>query len=404
MLVLRLAWRNIGRNIRRTVIVVTAVAVGIAGVLLSISLNYGMVYQMLETAIATDLGHVQIHARGFVENPELRLRLEGGARDALRAVAAEPHVRDWAPRVRAEGLVSSPYASVGARLVAIDPEREARITLVADSIVAGSYLNDESRRVLIGEAMAKRLKVDVGAKIVISAQDLSGDLAGEAMRVGGIFRTSTREFDRGTLFMNLREGQALLGMGDDLSEIVIAARSRDDARLAADALSAGLTDLDVQRWDELRPMLVYMVEMTEQAAVFAYLAIFIAMAFGIANVLLMTVFERVREIGILMAIGLSRTRLVASVVCESVMVTMLGLVIGYALALAGWFLMRDGIDLGAFAEGLNAYGMASTMVPVLRAEDFTIPTVVALITALVASAWPALRAVRLRPAEAVRHR
>jgi ABC-type lipoprotein release transport system permease subunit len=404
MLVVRLAWRNIWRNTRRTGIVITAVAVGIAGVLVSMALNYGLVYTMLDTAISTDLGHVQIHARGYVDSPELSRMLPNDGRAALRAVEDEPRVAGWAPRLRSEGLVSSPYASVGARLVAIDPRREASVTLVADSMVEGEYFADEPRRVVIGQAMAKRLKVGVGDKIVISAQDLEGDLAGEAMRVGGLFRTASRELDRGTIFMRLEEAQAMLGVGVGLSEIVIDAGSRVEAEHLGDALAAALPTLDVQRWDELQPMLVYMLDATEQSAVFVYLAIFIAMAFGIANVLLMTVFERVREIGILMAIGLSRSRLVAMVVCESVFVTLVGLLVGYALAVAGWYWLRDGIDLGGFAEGLNAYGMASTIVPVLRIEDFTVPTAVAILTALLASAWPASRAVRLKPAEAVRHR
>ena len=134
-----------------------------------------------------------------------------------------------------------------------------------------------------------------------------------------------------------------------------------------------------------------------------YVTIFIAMAFGIANVLLMAIFERIREIGILLAVGLSRSRLVAMVIAESLFVTFLGLIIGFGFAGLFLFLLSDGIDLSAWAEGMNAYGMGTRIVPVLGLEDFTIPTAVALVTALLASAWPAIRAARLRPAEAVRH-
>jgi ABC-type antimicrobial peptide transport system permease subunit len=134
-----------------------------------------------------------------------------------------------------------------------------------------------------------------------------------------------------------------------------------------------------------------------------YVTIFIAMAFGIANVLLMAIFERIREIGILLAVGLSRSRLVTMVIAESLFVTFLGLIIGFGLAGLFLFLLSDGIDLSAWAEGMNAYGMGTRIVPVLGLEDFTIPTGVALLTALLASAWPAIRAARLRPAEAVRH-
>ena len=134
----------------------------------------------------------------------------------------------------------------------------------------------------------------------------------------------------------------------------------------------------------------------------SYLAIFVAMAFGIANVLLMAVFERVREIGVMMAVGLSRRRLVVTIIAESIVVTFIGVILGFTVALVTVAALQDGIDLSYFSEGLTAYGIGERIVPVLRVEDFTLPGAVALVTAAVASAWPALRAVRLRPAEAVR--
>ena len=164
-----------------------------------------------------------------------------------------------------------------------------------------------------------------------------------------------------------------------------------------------LPDRVVRRWDELQPLLRYMLDTMDQMAWGIYLTIFIAMSFGIANVLLMAIFERIREIGILLAVGLSRSRLVFMVVSESIFVTLVGLGIGFGLAGLCLVLLSGGIDLSAFSEGMAAFGMGTRIVPALGVQDLTIPTVVALITALLASAWPALRAVRLRPAEAVRH-
>ena len=119
----RMAWRNAWRNPRRTSVVVTAVAVGIAGVVLTMAVNYGMVVQMVETAISTELGHLQIHAAGFDQNPELAIRLEDGGREGAEALAALRGVEAWARRVRAEGLITSPRSSAGVRVVGIEPER-----------------------------------------------------------------------------------------------------------------------------------------------------------------------------------------------------------------------------------------------------------------------------------------
>jgi ABC-type antimicrobial peptide transport system permease subunit len=192
-------------------------------------------------------------------------------------------------------------------------------------------------------------------------------------------------------------------MDSGVTELVVVARSRDDAPGLQARLEAALPGREIRRWDELEPILASILTVMDQMAWGLYLTIFIAMSFGIANVLLMAIFERIREIGILLAVGLSRRRLVAMVVAESIMVTVAGLLAGFGLAGLCLFALSDGLDLSRFAEGLGSFGVGTHIVPVLTPNDFTIPAAVALLTALLASAWPAIRAARLRPAEAVRH-
>lgn len=399
----RLAWRNAWRNPRRTGIVVTAAAVGIGGVVLTMAVNYGMVLEMVETAIAAELGHLQVHARGFEEDPVLARRLEDGGAAGARALSELEAVRVWAPRVRGQGLVFSPRASVGVQVVGIDPERESEVSSLARSLVDGHYL-DGARRVLIGEALARRLTVGTGDKLVLSVQDLGGQLTGEAYRVGGVFRTPSRELDRGTVFLRLRESQRLLGLDGAISELVVLAKRRSDIPAIQQALRARLGDgVEVRTWEELQPLFVYLIESFDSMAWIMYAAVFIGMAFGIANVLLMTVYERMREFGIQMAIGLRSQRLVAMVVLESIVLTFVGLVIGLGAAVLCVWALADGIDLSRFSEGLSAYGIPTRIRPVIRVYDIVVPTLVALVTAIVSSLWPALHAIRFRPAEALRH-
>jgi ABC-type lipoprotein release transport system permease subunit len=402
-MILRLAWRNAWRNPRRTGVVVAAVSIGIAGALLTMALNFGMIYQMVETAIESDLGHIQVHAPGFDANPELSVRLPDGGRAAAARLEAQPGVRAVARRVRGEGLVSSPRASAGVRVVAVEPERESRITRIAESITAGSYLDGDARRVLLGGELARRLEVEIGDKVVLSVQDLSGELTGEALRVGGLFETPSAVLDESTLFLRLSEGQALFGLGDAVSEVVAVADRRSRVRELRERLAAELGDrAEVRSWEELQPALVYMIDVFDQTSWLIYAAVFVAMAFGIANVLLMTVYERTREIGIMRAIGFGRGRLVATLLAEAAVVTLVGLLLGFALALGSVAWLGDGLDLSYFARGLGKFGIGTRIVPVLRPSDFAIPVAVAGVTALLAAAWPAWRAVRLRPAEAVR--
>jgi ABC-type lipoprotein release transport system permease subunit len=400
----RMAWRNAWRNPRRTGIVVVAVAVGIAGSLLSMAINFGMVAQMVDTAIATELGHVQVHAPGFEDATQLEALLPDGGRAARVVLDELPGVRGWAARVESEGLVNSPRASAGVRVVAVQPEREKSVSLLSDSLVAGSWFDGRPRQVLIGEVLARRLQVGVGDKIVLSVQDAGGDLTGEAVRVVGLFRTPSRDLDQGAVFLTLKDAQRLFGLGQAVSEIVVVTDDRDDIPAVAQALKKSLGDhAEVRTWEQLQPLLVYLVDSFDVIGWYVYGAVFVAMAFGIANVLLMAVYERTREIGMLMAIGMSRRRVVVSVALESVLVTLFGIAVGVGVAVAGAFSLRDGIDLSAFAEGLTAYGVGTRIVPVMRAQDFVVPVVVGGLTALLASLWPALRAARLRPAEALRH-
>ncbi len=398
----RLALRNVGRNGRRTAVVLTGVSVGLGGMMLAMAVNYGMIFQMVESAIRTELGHVQVHGPGWEEQPGIEVRLPSD-RIPSDLEQRAPGLRAWAPRVRGEGLVYSPRASVGVRVVGIDPAREASVTVLADSMTQGVFLDGERRKVLVGERLADRLKVDVGAKVVLSAQDVSGEMTGEAFRIAGFFRTASRELDESAVFLRLDEARRLFGLGDEVSEVVLVAHAESGSGPLRDWLAAQAPQAEVRTWKEIRPFLVQIIDMFEQTGWVVYAAIFVAMAFGIANVLLMSVMERTREIGILSAIGMPADRLVAMVLAEALVVTLGGVALGAALGFGGTALLSDGIDLSTWGEGLESFGIPTRIVPVLPAHQLGIPIVIAIVTAVVASLWPAIRAVRTRPAEAVRH-
>ena len=198
-------------------------------------------------------------------------------------------------------------------------------------------------------------------------------------------------------------GQRLFGVPGEISELAFAARDKgalDETKLAIASVLGPAAR--VETWRELQPLLVAMIAMFDQVGWVVYAAIFVAMAFGIANALLMSVFERTREIGVLTAIGMPPTRMVAIVVAEAFVMVALGVASGFALGFGGVWFVRDGIDLSAFSEGLRAFGVPTRLVPVVRSGDVWAPVWVATATALLASLWPALRAVRTRPAEALR--
>lgn len=399
----RLAFRGLFRNPRRTTVVLATVAIGIAGSSLAIALNSGMAVQMVKTAIATELGHLQIHAAGFEADPELRLLLLDGGVRVTSAVEDAEGVQAWAPRIRGQGLMNSPRASVGVRVIAVEPRVEAQVSAYASSLVEGTWLGDSRGRAVMGVDLARRLRVGIGDKVVLTVQDLGGDLTGQALRVQGLFRTPSRVVNEATVLVRIDEAQQLFGLGRSVSEIVVIA---DRAQLVAslrEALTAALGPaVEVRSWRELQPLLVYMIAVMDQVAWVIYAGVFIAMAFGIANVLLMSIYERTREIGMMMAMGMRPSRVVLSVMVESLVVTGAGLGSGLAAGLLGVWLLRDGLDLSLYAEGLASFGVGSVIVPVVRSNDLLAPAVMALVASVLASSWPAIRAARLRPAEALR--
>jgi ABC-type lipoprotein release transport system permease subunit len=401
-MLLRMAWRNLWRNPRRTAVVLTAISVGIAGCILAMAINLGMVAGLIDTAIRSGLGHLQIHGSGWDASPELEVRLTDGGAGIAEALDDVPEIEHWAPRLRAQGLVASPRASVGVAIAGVDPEREAGVSVAAESVVSGEWLR-EPHRVVIGDKLARRLEAGVGSKLVVTVQDISGELTGQAFRVAGVIQAGSRELDEGVVFMRLVDAQALLGMGEAISEIVVVTNDRDRVAVIQRKLESSLgAASEVRSWEQLEPLLVYMVDTFDTMAWVIYAAVFIAMAFGIANVLLMSVFERTKEIGMMRAVGMSRARVVGMVVLESSFVTAIGLALGVLFALVGIWLLADGIDISAWADSLDAYGMESVLRPAFRPSDLAEPIVIGAITAVLSSLWPALRAARAKPADALR--
>jgi putative ABC transport system permease protein len=397
-----MAWRNLWRNPRRTGVVLTAIAVGISGCVLSMSINTGMVAGMVDTAIRGGLAHLQVHASGWDENPQLEVRLDDGGSEIAEALDGIPEIESWAPRLKAQGLVASPRASMGVAIMGVDPKLEAGVSIAVDSLTSGEWLG-QPRRVVLGYKLAARLEVEVGGKLVVSVQDIDGELTGQAFRVSGLLRSGAREIDDGVVFMRIEDAQRLLGMDHAISEIAIVTTDRDRVAVIQSKLEARIgAGPEVRTWEQLQPLLIYMIDSLDSVAWVIYAAIFIAMAFGIANVLMMAVFERTREIGMMRAVGMSRLRVVSLVVLESSFVTAIGLALGVGLAVLGVWLIGDGIDISAWGDSLDEYGVESMLKPSLKLQDLIAPLLIGAITAVLSSLWPALRAGRAKPADALR--
>ena len=411
LMLTKLAWRNIGRGWRRSAIVLSAIAVGLSACVLVVAWTKGMMFQMADNAIRMQLAHLAIQAVGYQQSPDVELNL-GSSGDRMLAIASAREGLHASARLRGEGLVQSARHSLRVAIFGVAPRAEAAVSVVPGALVAGRFLSDERVRgprqlppLAVGRAMAERLRGGLGDKVVLH---VPGEGGLGAFRVRGIFRTSSTEFDRTVAYMSLGDARRLFGV-EGVTEIAITLDRPEDSE-AVQAWLVGEAErvfgpgvVEVLRWQDREPRLATMLEFVAVTYPMFYGVVFVAMAFGIANALMMSVYERIREFGVMRSLGLDSRRLVALVLLESLVLTLAGtaLGLGIGLPLVEW-LSRVGIDMRGFSSALEGLGIGTTIYPVVDAEDVVTPIGLALVTGLLAALWPALKAVRLRPAQALR--
>ncbi len=404
-MLIKLAWRNIWRNYRRSLIILAAISVGLAGTVVSQGFMTGMGRQMVENAIGSHIGDLQIHRKGYHINPVIALTLSGGD-TLLKMVQATPGVRVAAPRVLNTGLASSPEASAGVLVVGIDPTLEPRITYISRRIVAGRYLETgDSLVVVIGKALARKLQVQLGEKVVLMGQSLGPELGSGAFRVVGIFETVSSSFDRGTVFVPIGAAQTMFSLGDRISEVVLRVTSQDRLAGVQRSLQSRLDPdrYEVLSWHDVAPILVKEYEVFQQFMYLFYLIIFVAVGFGVVNTMLMAVFERVHELGVLMAMGARPALVFRMILWESAFLGLLGVGTGNLVTFPLIAVLKArGVDLSIFADTLSGMGLGTLIYPFLTTTDVVGAAVAVVIITVAASVYPALKAARLRPVEAMR--
>jgi ABC-type lipoprotein release transport system permease subunit len=402
---LKIAWRNVWRNRRRSSIIIAAIALGLAGVIVYNALMIGMAVQMVENIVGTSLGDLEIHHRGFQESRALELTIDDPDR-VLHLVNETEHVQAAAPRVRAQGLVSSARATAGVEIIGIDPASEPLVSTIARSLVRGRFLRaDDEHAIYLGKALAEKLKVELGRKVVLMAQGLAPEMGSDAFRVVGIFKTASPDFDKATVYIPLTAAQRLLSLDGKISEVV----ARIDRQRNLEQVDAALeTELDpseyeVLTWKKMAPDLVGMKRLWEGMLYLFAGVIYIAMVFGVTNTMLIAISERTRELGVLLALGTRPGRLFRQILLETVLMGLVSVGIGGALSLGLiWWLALQGLDLGWFVHGLEFMGLSRIIYPALTSMNLLISGLSALIAAVLAALWPAWRAIHLAPVEAIR--
>ena len=388
----------------RSLVIILAISAGLTGGIFTVAMYNGLADQKLRTAIDTQTAHLQIHASGFQQNKDIRLYMENA--DAIQAEAESMSaVKALAPRLVATGMAATSNANAGVQLNGINPEKEKEVSTIYQSIVEGDYFGETKRnQVLISSRTAKKLKVGLNGKVIITMQDIHGEIVGAAFRVSGIFKTSHSMFDEANMFVRRQDLARILSMDGHTNEMAIRLHDIEAAASVQDELTTqfGPSDTDVQTWREIQPELAYITDATWQVNYLILIIILLALAFGILNTMLMAIFERVKEIGVLMAVGMSKWRIFLMIVMETVFLSLTGAAVG--MVISAWIVYatgQSGIDLSMFAQGLETVGLGSMIYPQLEPQFYGTLAIMVIIAALISSLYPAVKALRLKPVEAI---
>lgn len=404
-MILSIAWRNVWRNKVRSLIMIVAIALGLFAGVFTMAFMQGAVDSRVESATKTELAHLQVHAQGFLENNETDLYMPD-VNELVAKLKQQPDVRSVSYRLIAEPFIMAAHGTGGGKLIGVLPDEEKTVTDISDKVIDGTYLEKTSRMppLLIGEKLAKRLKLRVGSKVNIQMVDLNGDLSAKGFRICGIYRTNNTGYDEATLFARYQDLQKQLGIPDNTAhEIAITVTNGDDALLAKPNIQKAAENHEVMTWKEISPEMALLTDSMDQYMYVFILIILLGLCFGIINTMLMAVLERTKEIGMLMAVGMNKKRIFSMIILESVMLTLsggfLGILIGSGFTKI--FETRP-IDLSMFADGLQKYGYSTQIYTSLQSDTIVTITILVLITGMLSAIYPARKALKLNPAEATR--
>ena len=398
-LLLQLSVRNILRHKRRNGMLLAAIIVAVAAVVCMSAFIRGFQYDMADAAVANLTGHVKILAPGYRDDPNIRKSF--ALAETWRPDVDEEALAGWAARVRVPAVIMSERGTRGVQFVGIDPGQED-ISFIGSAAVDGERLADRSDgRILVGQALADQLETAAGRRLVIITQGADGLNREAGFRIAGLYDAEGTGLEKTFVFTGVTALQSMVG-ADVFTEISIRLRREPALFQLKASLMEFFTGLDVLNWQELEPQAAAMFVFADSAFFIWYFIMMGALVFGLVNTLVTSVMERVRELGMLRALGMRSRGVVAQVVLESSVLMMLGVAGGIT---GGWLIiqaMGDGLDLSQWAEGMEAFGLRGILQPVSLAKDVVLIGAMSVVLGVVASLYPALRIVRIKPLEALR--
>jgi len=402
------AWRNLWRHRRRSLITALAMAIGVALCMTMIAWTDGMYEEMFEIMVEQQLGHVQIHHPDYPSKGLVFDSLDG-RKTLLQQIDALPGTVAASPRIDGFALLGGETKSAGGQVVGIDPARHRQVSNVHERIVEGDFLSEAAgHEIIIGFKLAEEIEVGIGDEVVAVTQATDGSVGNDLYRIVGLFKTGDVGMDHSGGYIHIDDAESLLVLYDGAHGITVLTDHADNVESYSTALGAAVATgvVQVQPWWEASPKTAQMMGMRDFTAYFLLGIVFAVAAFGVVNTMMMSVYERTRELGVLRALGLSKGKLVWLVVLESFFLACLAATIGLALGgLLDWYVVVYGIDFsGSMPDGFSWEGVMldPVMRGTVRPQGIVLTVLAVFVVSILASLWPAWRATRLQPVTAIR--
>lgn len=404
-----LAWKNLWRNRRRTLITLAALSLSLMLVQGFHNLSFGVYDRMIDSGVRAGSGHIAVYRGDYAQSRNEKLSF--AADDLPERIAALPDVLAVLPRVYLPGLAQSSRESRGILLTGVDPQAELAVNPFLRHLPQERMLRSaDGRDALLGAKLMQELKLQPGDKFVVTVQNRDGELASDLFRIRGTVKTGIREVDRSLVMVGRQRAAALAGIPGQVQELAVILRQAGDEDRVLPRVAALVADrpqLHALSWQQAMPNLANAIRLDYASQQFIFVVILLIVTIGVVNTLLMSVLERIREFGVILAVGASPGRLRRLVLAEALQLGLASLVVGSILGcLLTWYLVDVGIDLRTFIPDSLEFG-GVVFDPILRATwDIGWMVRIALYVAglaLLASLYPAAKAARIQPVEAMRH-
>ncbi len=399
---LTLSWRNLWRNHRRTGIMLGAIAIGVWAMIFMTALMRGMVDDMLNQGIHNLPGHIQVQHPTYLDDPNVVNSIAAPGAE-LRKQLDQLGAAAWATRIKVPAVIASERETRGINLIGIEPAVEASISGLPALLASGRFLeSDQDSGIIVGARLAERLETRLGKRVVIMSQDPDNNIRERGFRIVGIYRARLPALEEFNVYAARETLQKLLRIEGRISQLILVGDDyRDIAPLYRRLDQLLPSTLQARTWYQVDSYLAAMFNMMDGFVLVWVIIIFLALSFGLVNTLVMAIFERVREIGLIQALGMRPGLIVCQILLESLLLLLIGLGIGNGLALITIKPLESGLDISAVAEGMAMMGASSVLYPKLTAADLLLANSIVIVLGILTSILPAWRAARLDPVRAL---